>query len=106
MTKTPTRTPAKPRAARKPAARTAAAKPAEIVGQTLERALDPLRSAWKAAALKRADRSARQFSPAPAPPPGKPGLQRSPNAVPMPAMPPIAGVELSTGSRHVGGKSA
>jgi glutamate N-acetyltransferase/amino-acid N-acetyltransferase len=101
MTKPPAQTPAqipsKPRAARKPAARTAAAKPAEIVGQTLERALDPLRSVWKSAALKRADRNARQFNPAPAPPPGKPGLQRSPNAVPMPAMPPIAGVELAIG---------
>jgi glutamate N-acetyltransferase/amino-acid N-acetyltransferase len=85
----------------KPPAKTSAApKPAEIVGQTLERALDPLRSAWKAAALKRADRNARQFSPAPAIvaiPAGKPGLARSPNAVPMPAMPPIAGVELAIG---------
>jgi glutamate N-acetyltransferase/amino-acid N-acetyltransferase len=97
MTKPPAQTPAKPRAARKPSAITVAAKPAEIVGQTLERALDPLRSAWKSAALKRADRNARQYNPAPAVPAGKPGLTRSPNAVPMPTMSPIAGVELAIG---------
>ena len=74
--------------------------PAEIVGQTLERALDPLRSAFKSAALRRADRHARQFSdaaPSPAAPAGKPGLAVSPNAVPMPRMPAIAGVELASG---------
>ena len=81
----------------KPPAKTPVPKPAEIVGQTLERALDPLRSAWKSAALKRADRNARQYSAAPAVPAGKPGLARSPNAVPMPAIPPIAGVELAIG---------
>ncbi|MFI4936384.1 MAG: bifunctional ornithine acetyltransferase/N-acetylglutamate synthase, partial [Caulobacterales bacterium] len=81
-------------------AKTSAPKPAEIVGQTLERALDPLRSAWKSAALKRADKHNRQFvSGAPAAPaaPGKPGLAVSPNAVPFPAIPPIAGVELASG---------
>jgi glutamate N-acetyltransferase/amino-acid N-acetyltransferase len=97
MTKPPTR----PRASRA-APKTPQAKPAEIVGQTLERALDPLRSAWKSAALKRADRQARQYgapqaSSAPAAPTGKPGLKVSINAVPMPAMPPIAGVELGIG---------
>ncbi|HTX50910.1 MAG TPA: bifunctional glutamate N-acetyltransferase/amino-acid acetyltransferase ArgJ [Caulobacteraceae bacterium] len=83
--------------ARKPAA-AAVAKPAEIVGQTLERALDPLRSAWKGAALRRAEREARQFATpvAAAPPPaGKPGL--APNAAPFPRIAPIAGVELAIG---------
>jgi glutamate N-acetyltransferase/amino-acid N-acetyltransferase len=82
MTRTPAKTPAKP---------------GDKVGQTLERALDPLRSAWKSAALKRADRQARQFSQAPSAAPGKPGLKISPNAVPLPAMPEIAGVELAVG---------
>jgi glutamate N-acetyltransferase / amino-acid N-acetyltransferase len=89
----------------KPPARTRATatsptKPAEIVGQTLERALDPLRSAWKTAALRRADRQARQFEAQAAPAPtttGKPGLKVSPNAVPFPAIGEIAGVELAAG---------
>ncbi|HEX7760860.1 MAG TPA: bifunctional ornithine acetyltransferase/N-acetylglutamate synthase, partial [Caulobacteraceae bacterium] len=54
----------------------AAVKPAEIVGQTIERALDPLASALKRAALNRAERHSRQFpsaAPAPAAPAGKPG---------------------------------
>ena len=74
-------------------------KPAEIVGQTLDRALDPLKSAWKSAALRRAQRQARQFDPTPGSPAptGKPGLVRSPNAVPFPAIAPIAGVELASG---------
>src|SRR3984957_3230962 len=75
-------------------------KPAEIVGQTLERALDPLRSAWKSAALRRADRQARQFEVQPAPAAtttGKPGLKVSPNAVPFPAIGQIDGVELAVG---------
>jgi glutamate N-acetyltransferase/amino-acid N-acetyltransferase len=90
MTKPPTKT---------PPAKAQVAKPAEIVGQTLERALDPLRSAWKSAALRRADRQARQFAGAPATPvtTGKPGLVVSPNAVPLPAMPPVAGVEIAVG---------
>ncbi|HEY1750881.1 MAG TPA: bifunctional glutamate N-acetyltransferase/amino-acid acetyltransferase ArgJ [Caulobacteraceae bacterium] len=107
MTKRPARSraaatsaPAAPAA--RPAPKTTLVNPTEIVGQTLERALDPLRTAWKAATLRRADRQARQFAeappaPAPAAPPGKPGLAVSPNAVPMPAMPPIAGVELGIG---------
>ncbi|HEY1427302.1 MAG TPA: bifunctional ornithine acetyltransferase/N-acetylglutamate synthase, partial [Caulobacteraceae bacterium] len=85
----------------KPPVRTPPAKPAEIVGQTLERALDPLRTAFKGAALRRADRQARQFSDAPgatAPPTaGKPGLAVAPNAVAMPHMPAIPGVELAAG---------
>ena len=78
----------------------AVAKPAEIVGEALERAFDPLTSAWKRAALKRADRHNQQFTQggdAPsAPAPGKPGLAISPLAVRFPAMPPIAGVEIAT----------
>jgi len=78
-----------------------AASPGEIVGQTLERALDPLRSVWRSAALRRADRQAIQFGPsAAAPPPGapgKPGLAISPNAVPWPDVPPVAGVDLAVG---------
>ena len=77
------------------------AKPVEIVGQTLERALDPLRSAWKSAALRRAERDNRQFAPSAPPPPasapGKPGLAVSPNAVPFPRILPIPGVELAAG---------
>src|SRR5580692_9813385 len=101
MTKPPTRTrtpPAAPPAKASP--KVAAAKPAELVGQTLERALDPLRSAWKSAALRRADRHARQFEAQAAPvatTTGKPGLTVSPNAVPFPAMGEIAGVELAVG---------
>ena len=84
-----TRPPAKRRRQAAPGRR--AANPAEIVGQTLERALDPLRSALKSAALRRADRHARQFArrrarAAPAPT-GKPGLPVSPLAVPFPPMP-------------------
>ncbi|HZZ35164.1 MAG TPA: bifunctional glutamate N-acetyltransferase/amino-acid acetyltransferase ArgJ, partial [Caulobacteraceae bacterium] len=76
----------------------AAVKPAEIVGQTLERALDPLASALKRAALNRAQRQHAQFPspPASTAPAGKPGLAVSPLAVPFPAIPPIAGVEMAT----------
>ena len=78
--------------------------PAELVG-SIERAFDPLKAAWKSAALKRADKQSRQFESAPPPAPtaaasaapGKPGLKVSPLAVPFPAIPPIAGVELATG---------
>jgi glutamate N-acetyltransferase/amino-acid N-acetyltransferase len=72
-------------------------KPGEKVGQTLERALDPLRSAWKSAALKRADRQARQFGQPQSAAPAKSALRPSPNAVPMPTMPEVAGVELAVG---------
>lgn len=110
MTKTPSKTPA---AKAKPAAKTAktpakspaelalevAAKPVEVVGQTLERALDPLASALKRAALKRADKASRQFDeeakPA-TPAPAKGALPVSPLVVPFPNIPPIAGVQLAT----------
>jgi glutamate N-acetyltransferase/amino-acid N-acetyltransferase len=62
--------------------------PAEIVGQTIERALDPLNAAIKRAAQKLNPDAAA---------PGKPGLQISPLAVPFPAIPPIGGVEIATG---------
>lgn len=55
--------------------------------QALEKALDPL-----ATALKRATTPARTAVAAP----GKPGLEVSPLAVPFPAIPPIAGVEIAT----------
>jgi glutamate N-acetyltransferase/amino-acid N-acetyltransferase len=80
--------------------KTMAPKPVEVVGQTLERALDPLASALKRAALRRADKQARQFAETPeiAPPPGPPGkaMPVSPLAVAFPRMLPIAGVELAT----------
>jgi glutamate N-acetyltransferase/amino-acid N-acetyltransferase len=87
MTRTPTKKPA-------------AATPVEVVGQTLERAFDPLASALKRAALKRADKLARQFADpvgaAPAGAGGKAAMPVSPLAVPFPRMPPIAGVQLAT----------
>lgn len=87
---------------RKPTKKSAAAKPVEVVGQTLERALDPLTSALKRAALKRADKQSRQFAETPAAPAqpapsgGKAAMPVSPLAVPFPKMPPIAGVTLAT----------
>jgi glutamate N-acetyltransferase/amino-acid N-acetyltransferase len=78
----------------------AAAKPVEAVSQAVERAFDPLTSALKRAALKRADKQASQFeapAPAPAAKPAKATLPVSPLAVPFPKMPPIAGVQLATG---------
>ena len=72
-------------------------KPGELVGQKLERALD-LASVLKRAALQRADRHNRQYEPAAAAPtPAPTGDKVSPLAVPFPAIPPIAGVELATG---------
>ena len=104
MTKPPAKTRSRAKPAAKAASRTrgklAPPKPAELVSQTLERALDPLRSAWKTAALRRADRQARQFEVQPAPAAtttGKPGLKVSPNAVPFPAIGQIDGVELAVG---------
>lgn len=84
-----------------PERRRSAAKPVEAVGQTLERALDPLASAIKRAALRRADRQSRAFDEpaaetAPASP-AKGALPVSPLAVPFPRIPPIDGVELATG---------
>ena len=58
----------------------------------LERALDPLAAALKLAT----SRLAASPADAPSPPPGKPGLQVSPLAVPFPDMPPVQGVELAT----------
>ena len=76
--------------------------PADIVGQTLANAIDPLKAALKSAALKRADRDAHRFDaeepkPASSAPTGKPGLQVSPLAVPLPKLPPIGGVEFGIG---------
>ena len=79
--------------------RRAAPKPVEAVGQTLERALDPLASALKRAALLRADRQSRAFDkPADASAaPAKAALPVSPLSVPFPRIPPIDGVEIATG---------
>ncbi len=76
---------------------TSAAKPTELVGQTLERALDPLAAALKRAALKRADRQNRQFAAKSAAAPAKTAPLVSPLAVPFPRIGSIAGVELATG---------
>lgn len=87
---------------RKPTKKTAAAKPVEVMGQTLERAFDPLTSALKRAALKRADKQAQQFSAPqaaaaqPAAASSKAAMPVSPLAVPFPRMPPIPGVTLAT----------
>jgi len=56
------------------------------IEQAIEKALDPF-----AAALKRATPG--RLAPAA---PGKPGLEISPLAVPFPAIPPVAGVEIAT----------
>ncbi|MDR3514091.1 MAG: bifunctional glutamate N-acetyltransferase/amino-acid acetyltransferase ArgJ [Caulobacteraceae bacterium] len=96
MSAKPPRTPPATAAAK---ALEVAAKPAEIVGQTLERALDPLASALKRAALKRADRQHRQLTSEPAPPARSKADAAlvSPLAVPFPRIEPIAGVELAIG---------
>jgi glutamate N-acetyltransferase/amino-acid N-acetyltransferase len=76
----------------------AAVKPVEAMGQTLERALDPLASALKRAALKRAEKQSRALAGLAAPSPaGAKTMQVSPLAVPFPRIPPVAGVELATG---------
>ena len=72
----------------------AAAKPVEAVGHAVERAFDPLTSALKRAALKRADKQATPPSPAAAS--AKPAMPISPLAVPFPKMPPIAGAQMAT----------
>ena len=89
--------PAAPRAAAKPPR--AIAGPAELVTHTLEKALDPLTSVLKRAALQRADRQSRQFSSGQTPSPAadKEAAPISPLAVPFPQMAPIAGVELAAG---------
>jgi len=96
------RKPTTPKAAGKSRAPKAPAKPVEVVGQTLERAFDPLTSAIKRAALKRADKLAHAFDrePAPAAAPvkvDKSAMPVSPLAVPFPTMKPIGGVLLATG---------
>ncbi|HZC16289.1 MAG TPA: bifunctional glutamate N-acetyltransferase/amino-acid acetyltransferase ArgJ [Caulobacteraceae bacterium] len=70
-----------------PNAANPAAKSTERVGQTLERALDPLASALKRATAKR---PGKPFTV------GAPGARISPLAVPFPAIPPIDGVEIAT----------
>ncbi len=70
----------------KGAARKTAPTPADLVGQTIQNALDPLANVLKRAGLQ-----------SPPAAPGKPGLQVSPLAVPFPTIPPIAGVEMATG---------
>ena len=108
MTRKPAAKPPAKRAAKKTVPRTptvkaleVAAKPVEVMGQTLERAFDPLTSALKRAALKRAEKQTQQFTrearPAATAPAAKAALPVSPLAVPFPAIPPIAGVELATG---------
>ncbi len=67
------------------------AKPVEIVGHTIERALEPV-----ASALKRATAPRKPAEPE-APAAGKPGLAISPLAVPFPKMPALNGVEIATG---------
>ncbi len=67
------------------------AKPVEIVGHTIERALEPV-----ASALKRAT-APRKLAEPEAPAAGKPGLTISPLAVPFPKMPALNGVEIATG---------
>ena len=74
------------------------AKPVEVVGQTLERAFDPLASALKRAALKRADKASRASDDhPPAAKPEKTAMPVSPMAVRFPRMSPIRGVTLATG---------
>ena len=76
----------------------AAAKPAELVSHTLERALDPLATVLKRAALQRADRHSRMHRAGEeAAPAGQPAMPVSPNAVPFPKIGRVAGVELASG---------
>src|SRR6185437_15124797 len=101
MSRKPAKPPAPKPAPPKPAAKVleAAARPVEVVGQTLERAFDPLASALKRAALKRAERQAQQFAAATPPPAAraaKGAMPVSPLAVPFPKMPPVAGVQMAT----------
>jgi glutamate N-acetyltransferase/amino-acid N-acetyltransferase len=111
MTRKPTTPKSKPGAggstSRPSRALEAAVKPVEAVGQTIERALDPLTSALKRAALRRADRQSRALGgAAPAPQAASPGAAAkhdakamlvSPLAVPFPKIAPVQGVELAIG---------
>jgi glutamate N-acetyltransferase/amino-acid N-acetyltransferase len=82
-------------------------KPAEIVGEALEKASDTLSHMLKRAAMKRSDRAHDQVAHAAEPAKstaalastgaGKPGLQISPLAVEFPKIPPIGGVEIAIG---------
>jgi glutamate N-acetyltransferase/amino-acid N-acetyltransferase len=76
-------------------------KPAEIVGQTLEKASDTLNAVLKRAAMKRSDKAHHQVAhaaePAVSSGAGKPGLKISPLAVDFPVIPPIGGVEIAIG---------
>jgi glutamate N-acetyltransferase/amino-acid N-acetyltransferase len=99
MTRVPARKSARPASAAAKALE-AAAKPAELVSQTIERALDPLATVLKRAALQRADRHSRAHAAAAeaGAGPAKAGAgQVSPNAVPFPEIGRIAGVELASG---------
>ena len=74
--------------------------PVDAVGQTLERALDPLTSALKRAGLARGEKPAAATS-APAKPrkaAAKSALPVSPLAVPFPDISVIPGVEMGTGT--------
>ena len=62
-------------------------RPTDVVGQKLERALDPLTSALKRAAVKRAGPEKVD----------KTAMPVSPLAVPFPRMPPIPGLVMATG---------
>jgi glutamate N-acetyltransferase/amino-acid N-acetyltransferase len=92
------RKPTKP-AAKTPVSKPAnrAAKPVEVVGQTIERALDPLASALKRAGLKRADKIARAFDAATPAKVDKAAMPVSPLAVPFPKMKDIRGLTMATG---------
>jgi glutamate N-acetyltransferase / amino-acid N-acetyltransferase len=100
-----TRKPQAPKTGKPPAARAlahprtakaleAAVKPVEAVGQTLERAFDPLATALKRAALRRAEKHSRSLAPTPAAPAGP---LVSPLAVPFPKIAPVPGVEMAWG---------
>jgi len=87
---------------RTPRSKPKTVKPVEVVGQTLERAFDPLTSALKRAALKRATKQAHAFDDRTAPLPStgkldKAAMPVSPLAVPFPRMAPIRGVAMATG---------
>jgi len=93
------RKPAPPKVAKAAAQKPSGPRPVEVVGQTIERALDPLTSVIRRAGLRRAEKQAHQFDAGSPPPPAAPAkgaMPVSPLAVPFPKMPPIAGVTLAT----------
>jgi glutamate N-acetyltransferase/amino-acid N-acetyltransferase len=89
MTRKPT--PGRAKAAERPAANSA-----QRVSQSIERALDPLASVLKRAALNRAERNQAQYEAAVQAPAAEPSMQISPMAVPFPVIPPVPGVEIAT----------